>query len=363
MAALLYNGSRRKQSAGRRMRNGLTMKLRMELLSFLLFTAGTMALFCAGCAVFHQEPADEPIEGGTVTHTDSGAPKQIESREIREFDARFFLYTRYSGAEDRLFHFTLAKDEAGTLMAKEENRGIASEAGEELLGQLQNVIEQYELVKQNGIYNVTAGLPPEAQPGGIHVVYESGETLQFTTDNDPYAAWSAAFYDVFSAWFARCGIDALEPQLEATLPVRFSLRLRRGDIWTDYRDVSVEEKNAIEGETDLLEKSVYDESRGEETAARLIRVPDDYYSRIREILRDSGFERSYLFSYESHGDGYYGMGSHEEGEEDAADQLLDIYIEYESGHRINIETKKESEIRGFDALIEALCAYLDPLFD
>ena len=47
---------------------------------------------------------------------------------------------------------------------------------------------------------------------------------------------------------------------------------------------------------------------------------------------------------------------------DAADQLLDIYIEYESGRRINIETKKESEIRGFDALIEALCAYLDPLF-
>ena len=42
---------------------------------------------------------------------------------------------------------------------------------------------------------------------------------------------------------------------------------------------------------------------------------------------------------------------------------LDIYLDYESGSRFNIETKKESEIKAFLPLIEELLRYHEKLFE
>ena len=70
-------------------------------------------------------------------------------------------------------------------------------------------------------------------------------------------------------------------------------------------------------------------------------------------------------NYGNHDEGYFGFGDKTtaDGEADSEDLYVDLYVEYESGRRMTIETKKASEIEGLQPLIGDLLAYFEPLFE
>ena len=323
----------------------------------------------AGCGSDDQEP--EPIDGGTTNKTDSNAPKTIESSDITSLDASFWLDTRWSGDRDYSFNF-LIEDKEGVLTVSEKERGISAPADDELLAGLQSIIERYDLASKNGVYEVTAGLPPEYQEGGLTVTYASGETLTFTINNDPCALWSEDMYDLFAAWFLSKGVDALEPAPEESRVKRLNFYFKRDGRAYDYRGVNVGEGYAINGETYLLEGEITKVPSGKEIKDNYILFPDDYYENVTAIIADTDVLKRYDFSIynheagnvSNHDAGFYGMGNvHPDYSEPDSDDLeVDIYIEYESGRRFNIETKKASEIEGLGPLLDKLFEYHESLF-
>ena len=101
-------------------------------------------------------------------------------------------------------------------------------------------------------------------------------------------------------------------------------------------------------------------------------VPEDYYQKVTRIIADHDIQRRCDFSeynhasgsYDNHELGYYGFGDQTaaDGEPDAEGLYLEIYIEYESGRIIHIETGKSSEIDAVRDLILELSDYHHSLF-
>ena len=313
-----------------------------------------------------EETGSEVIDGGNTTRIDEDAPKEIASKEITGFDAKLFLNNRFYGDENHGFHFQIEQGADGVLTASEENTGVRHAADQTLLMELQDVIETYDLVSQNGVYDVTAGLPPEFEAYPFTVDYASGESLSFTKNNEPDARWGEAIYDIFASWFASFGSEDLYPEKETSLVTRIDLRFVQDDLCSDYGGIKV-------GEDYLLEKSLYRYAEGKEISDAYIEFPEDFYEKVTEILAGTDLVRNYMFSYYdheagnygNHDRGYYGMGemTTADGEADAEDDKLDLYIEFESGRRMNIETRKLSEIQGMKPLLRELMGYFDSLFE
>ena len=123
--------------------------------------------------------------------------------------------------------------------------------------------------------------------------------------------------------------------------------------------------------TNLLEKDTDGrEMFGTETAQRIL-FPDDFYERITAIVASSGLEKKYAFSYYdraagnygNHDEGYFGWGgmTTADNEPDSDTQKVSLHLEYESGHRVSIDTRKPSEIEAMRPFLDELTAYLWPI--
>ena len=345
-------------------KNGKGVILMAALLSLLV-------LFLLTACTQDAEPEPEPIDGGTTVHTDANAPKVIESKDITAFSLNCYLSNRWRGDEEHFFSFRI-QDIGGVQTASEEESGASFPADEALLTALQEIVDEYDLAQFNGVYEVTAGLPPECQPRTLRVEYASGEILTFTENNEPVAAWAERVYEVFADWFAANGNDSLRPAKETSLVTRLDLRMRAGSIWTEYGGINVQAEDAIDGQTYLLQQEIYNEEKQETVKEHFILFPEGHYEVLTEILDRHDVVLKYDFSrydrqacdYGNHDEGYYGFGSKTtaDGEEDSEDLYVDLYVEYESGRRMTIETRKASEIEGLQPLLEDLQAYLEPLF-
>lgn len=314
----------------------------------------------------------EVIDGGSINNSDPDAPKEIESVEITEFYAKFYSGTRFYDDEmGGSFYEFIIQNENGKLVASETNTGLRAEADDELLSSLAEYISDEGLAMMNGTSDVTAGLPPEYQPCEVDVTYSSGENIYFTYDNNPYDEWSEKLVDVFADWFSKQGMDGLyiaEPEQVTELFIDFY----EDGIWYMYGGAEVEDDKAIDGENYLLEKSVSDVGEQKSLEGSYVVFPDDYYERIGEIVSKYSVYRKYRFSsysrenndYSNHDNGYFGMGTNTDADEaDSSDTLLEIEIEYESGERVFIETKKPSELEGLRSMLTELMDYHDSLFE
>ena len=319
-----------------------------------------------------ESTTEEEICGGNTNLTDYDAPKEIKSEEITEFYAKFYSNLRfYNDDEGGSFYEFIIQDESGELMVTEINTGISSPADDELLTKLQDCITANELAKKNGIYDVTAGLPPEYQPCVVDITYASGENLYFSYDNDPYDEWLEDMVDVFDEWFSAKGETALhlaEPGKVTELFIDY----HKEGIWYMYGGANVEEEKAIDGETYLLEKSVSDVGEQKSLEGGYILFPEDYYDKVGEILDKYGIYRKYRYSaysqinhnFSNHNDGYFGMGTNTDADEkDSEDTYIEIEVIYDTGDRVYIETKKPSELEGMKDMLDELFEYHDSLFE
>ena len=322
----------------------------------MVAVACTISLFgLFGCDA---APIPEPIEGGTVTDkTDPDAPRVIESKDITEYHAHFMLYGEWApGLPDAFFTFDVAPDENGVLVASELATGVSAPADEELLAALQTVIDEQELASNNGRYRVTAGLPPEFSPCTVNVEYASGENLSFTENNEPDARWAKETYLVFASWFAGKGIDALlPPQVEWQIE-RLSITVKQDGTTTRYSGITVGDEDAIDGETYLLMRDIYDNEAGATVSTDFILFPEDYYERVSEIF---SHHDTRMFDYRS---ALYGMGATNGDADDPWSADLQIHAENADGSRFNVNTNDPSDKEALEPLLSELIAYHDSLF-
>ena len=333
-----------------------------------------IVLACAMCFLFgacDKKIEEEPVEGGNTVMIDNNAPKHISSKKIIGFSAPVFLSNRYSGEESHEFEFAVEKVD-DKLMAVEKVNDVSMEADEDFLNSLQEIIDKYDLASLNGIYDVTAGLPPECQGNEIKVEYESGEVLSFTKNNEPFAWWAEDVYDLYASYFTANGNDSLNPHWESSPVTRVILELRKDGIKTRYSDVNVSQEKAIKGETHLLCKSMYNLKKDKDIGDKYILFPEDYFEKIADILEAYDIVNKYRLSsynyetrsYSNHDEGFFGFSGlrPDHSEKDSDDLYVTLHIVYESGTRVNIDTAKLSEIEAMQPLLKQLEAYLEGLF-
>ena len=335
-----------------------------------LLVAGALLFDLFGCRN-KKEVTEEPKDGEHIHTVDPDAPKNIESSDIVSADIAVFIANRYYGDENHDFHFQVY-EENGEMMIFEEFSGVETAADEKLLSGLQKVIEDNDLASFNGVYDVTAGIAPEYQARHFLVTYGSGEKIEFTQDNNPYAIWSEELYDVIADHLAEKGDQTLYPEEDDSLMNRFRFRFEEDGIETEFSDIYISDAKSENGKKLVLQYSVYSTEKDRQIKEKYIEFPSSYFEDLTKIIAKSDVRRKYLFSrydhkadnYGNHEEGYYGMGDKTtfDEEEDSETLFLDLYMVYESGKRINIETRKESEIEGFRPLIEELIRYHEDLF-
>ncbi|MBQ8706701.1 MAG: hypothetical protein IJ523_01270 [Succinivibrionaceae bacterium] len=308
----------------------------------MLGLAGTSAGACAG-----------ECEGGIVDNSDPSAPVVIESGELVRFQATFYLRDRWTAGDQHNFDFAVEPDGSGQLMLTEKISGFSMAADGKLLEKLQKVITRRKLAEKNGVNRYTAGLPPEFQPNRFLAGYASGEKIFFVTDNDPVAAWAEDVYQIMADYALACGSDAFYPPAETAPVVRFRMAVTKGGKTVMY--LMPKDPDGIA----RLTKVVYDatEDRTEEKTA--IPVPEDYFAAIGDIVARHRLTVKYDFSYPYHSKGWYGSGPKLRSEAmatetDAKDLSLMLHMKFANDRRVAIDTRKASEIRGMQPLIDDL---------
>lgn len=312
------------------------------------------ALLCAAAAIglCGCTPKPEPIAGGTTDKTDPNAPKTITSHEITAFSASFYLRGEWTpGQSSRLYTFTVAEED-GVLMASEPTLGVSKPADDALLSALDETIRAYDLIAQNGVYRVTAGLAPDYQKCSVEALYASGETLRFTVNNDPEAAWAKAVYLIFADWFAQNGDDSLLPPQTTGTVTSITLQQNENGAYLWYGGVNVQEQNAIDGERHLFRREVMDANGSWGTD--YVRFPADFYDRVTEIVMAYDLRAFDPFSV------LYGMGRSDSDPGDAP--ALELHMEFDNGRWMQIDTSDEADLAALRPLLSDLIAYFDSLF-
>ena len=307
--------------------------------------------------MFKKRYEPEPLCGGTTDRTDRQAPKVINTKNIMSLSTHFSLVGEWQSGRDIVeCELVIKPNESGIMTVTEPTLSISYEADKELLDKVQDIIDREGLARKNGIYKVTAGLPPEFQPCYLIVDYASGERLSFTENNEPEAAWAKQMYLLAADWFAQKGSPAMLPPNEKEQVEKLSVELNEKGLKTRYSAILVDDENAINGERELFCKRVwsYDE---EKTVCKVFALfPEDFYIKVSAVINSFDlrpFDRCSAL---------YGMGRNmtKRKDEDSAD--LKIHITYVNGHRLNIDTSDPNDIEMLRPMINELFGYYDSLF-
>lgn len=244
--------------------------------------------------------SDEPICGGKVTRTDYNAPKVILSDSITAFYCDFFRYGDYGSEGDAFYRFKATKTEDDNVAISEQGLGITCTTDLSLMHALQDVIERYGLVAFNGIDEYTSGLPWEYAPYCFSTVYESGETLYFCENNDPWSEWTGEILRIMREAFHQCGIDDLMPPAETTQITRFSLSFTDENIQYRYGELLVPIKETGRTLEDIvtnginkndyvtrIEYEYWDRGMNTGYALYLGDPDEDYYTGLQKLVTDT----------------------------------------------------------------------------
>ena len=151
----------------------------------------------AGMALLALQPDRGSMSGGVVhDRTDHSAPKIIESREITDLEASFWLEDGH--LPRGRWTLSASRKSSGVVLLSIQGRLQAQTQLEaSFLADVQDVIERFELVKRNGMDRVTSGLPYQFSPCSLRVAYASGERLYFRSNGNPREEWPKSLLKIF----------------------------------------------------------------------------------------------------------------------------------------------------------------------
>lgn len=271
--------------------------------------------------------------------SNKNAPKVIKSKDIKSFHTHFVYFESNPGAPRRVFRqFAANKLDAGEVElengAGSNNKKVI--VGEDFLVELQEIIDWRKLAKWNGDYKVTSGLPTE--PTSFSCKYESGESISFCVNNNPYSEWMADIVDLFDYEF-KDNDEKVVPSPDTGI-TRFYFK---------YTGASREDSYSFEIEKDgeqYILKAFFFDSERTQGYVDLVWDSEEYqeiikglYARLEQIYLDSkiykwdGFERSDPFVKDGH--------------------VFEIQIDLEDGKRIEARGSN-SYPKGFMGLMKGL---------
>lgn len=271
------------------------MKMYIALAGFIL-----VSLFAfVACSTKGDDYKEEQMKGGKVDNSYE-APTTIESRNIESFETYFYLWDEFDDTNTGGYSFVIKQNETGEYVLSENSHyNISEKVDKSILEKLQVIIEDNNLVRANGIDKYTQGLPEEFAPCMLSVIYDSGEKLYFSEDNNPQAKWARDMIELFKNEFISLGHEELLPPIEDRTLVRFDMSFVDGPRKYMYATIFTEED--IGDYSVHYIKNVYNRETKESEFDEIIEVPEDFYEKLSEKLTETGLENYQNGTIESAG--------------------------------------------------------------
>lgn len=293
-----------------------------------------------------QNPIVDIIDGGVINNS-YDAPTEIGSKAIASFKTDFYLSGRFDEKAEGGYSFSIEKNAAGKTVLTEDNHfNISVEIGEDILTKLQAIIDDNELAKLNGTDKHTSGLPVEYSPCLLRAVYDSGEELYFSVNNDPEAKWAAAMVKLFKEEFIRQGHEELLPSKEDRTLTGFSMGYTDGRFNYSYETAFTQ--SDVGSQSVHFMREAYGREDSTDGFFDIIEIPSDFYSRLAELLSSLDLEDCQ--------NGEIPIGSTSE-----LDSYAFFCMEMESGLQINAyyEGEEAGELCG---ILAQVAEYLNGFF-
>lgn len=324
------------------------MKRRMNRTITILLTM-IMLVMLSGCNAAGEAPepdggnmkkSDEKEVrcGGTVNNTDYNAPKEIKSDKLTAFSVNFFRYGEFGREGDANYFFKIDKDDAGRLMlyaSWDENTDKCCEVDESVLDGVQKIIKKYDLAQANGVDKKTYGLASEFDTSTFYALYDSGETIKFSENNNPDSEWTGELLDYLAPIFAEHGINDFMPPADTQEMTRFELKFTDGDVYYEFGEIMVPKEKIDRSLEDIATNGV-DESQYDTRFRRYIwnRVDEEevenvyavlepeLYEKLQTIVKETGLKK---YDYDDMSSGF---------QDDGKVQFYEFYIEYAYGNKL-----------------------------
>ena len=301
---------------------------------------------------------DPAISGGEVDHSDPTAPKEIKSKDLSSLEMDFYLFdklsTDWSGSG---YHFSLKEEDGKVILSEDAAFQISCEVDKEVLEEARQIIDQYGLVSLNGRHSYTSGLPAEYQPCYLNAEYASGEKLSFSMDGNPQSEWANAFLKYFRRVFADHGFAQAFPPESLFVLDRFDFRFNEGDTFYTYGNILVPSAGGDGGLEDgsadyitCIWRYVWSQENPE-GESKTIRIPDDYFDRVQELILELGLYDLY--------NGQIEPFDFHSGDAD----FYSFCIETEDGRQFNGWFQGEDIPPEMEEIKEKVKAFMDPIFE
>ncbi len=275
------------------------------------------------------------------------APTELKSKKIESFRTYFFLWDQFNLADEGSYSFNVKKNDSGEyILSEDAHYKLSVTVEKSVLDKLQKIIDDNSLALHNGVNEYTNGLPAEFAPCLFSAVYDTGEKLYFSEDNNPEAKWARAVRDLFKEEFIRQGHDELLPPAEDITLVRFDMdyldengRVCYSTIFTEEDTEEVSGHYLISGRSVDSEELEYDE---------ILAIPGNFYDDLSEVLNNHN-----LKSYQN------GMISPPGSTKDAGHAFF--CMEMQSGIQVNAyySDKEAEELIG---VLRKVKEYIDSRF-
>ncbi len=231
----------------------------------------------SGC---EKDPVDGPATGEVNDHSDPSASKEIESKELVSMETGFFRYETDPAEGGYRYSFSLKPIEGKLTLTENKRYQISCEVEDAVLNKVEEILEQYDLAKWNGMNRYTSGLPEEYSPYYLSAEYASGERIYFYLDGDPEAEWSGALLKFFREVFAVNGYPQAFPPEASYVITRFDFAFNEGE--TFYRYGNILMPGTDTDYITCLHKAVWSLDGSEEEDLTIM-IPDDYFARVKEL--------------------------------------------------------------------------------
>lgn len=251
----------------------------MKKLGLLMIMALIVAsLFARGVKEIIDYPSTET--GGKVDKS-YRASTEFKSTTIVGLRATFYHYGDGYDYWESSYRFLIDNFD-GKNVDIEESRCFKAKitVDRSVLDGVQKILEKWDLLKMNGTDEHTSGLPEEYQPYYFRVVYDSGEELYFSENNDPRSPWTWELVTYMRDVFARNG----HPEVVAPpSPVEdFSFHFGDGKMsyWFAPMTVFDEHENPYEA----LLVSVHGSEEGKDDGVFYCKLDEGIYQKVADLI-------------------------------------------------------------------------------
>ena len=291
-----------------------------------------LSALLAGCT---EQAADSYITGGTTDNTDYNAAKVIESKEIRSFKISYYHCDSYDEERSGMYEYSFSQNgDVFALHALCARYEIDVDITADDTAKVQEIIDEYELVKNNGKDKVTAGLSPEYGPYVLEAEYVSGEKLFFRMTDDPYQKWMDAMTECFENILASYGYSDVLPPAESLHIISFNFR------FSDEDDIYLITSEGDDEKMLLMERYI---AAQDETVKEYAEITEEFLNEL------SAFAEEYEFDEYTSEEGY---------PDEVLEGYIDLEIVYESGRELNVDFNDDIPV-SWQSKKEAMIAFFE----